>query len=75
MVGERDDRDFSAWPTRRIDLPRHTTVDAAVEVPVRGARLVLRAENLLDERYEEVAGFPAPGRAVSLGARFTFGGT
>jgi vitamin B12 transporter len=75
VVGERDDRDFSSWPTRRVALPRHTTVDVAAEVPVLGSRVVLRAENLLDARYEEVAGFPAPGRALSLGARFTFGGT
>jgi vitamin B12 transporter len=74
VVGGRDDRDFSTWPARRVVLPRHATVDLAAEVPVRGARLVLRAENLLDARYEEAAGFPAPGRVLSAGARITVGG-
>ncbi len=75
VVGARDDRDFSSWPTRRIALPRYTAVDVSIEVPVGRSRIVLRVENLLDARYEEVAGFQAPGRAVSLGGRFTFGGT
>ncbi|HSW30789.1 MAG TPA: TonB-dependent receptor [Longimicrobiales bacterium] len=74
IVGERDDRDYSSWPTRRISLPRYSAVDVSVEVPVGRSRIVLRAENVLDERFEEVAGFRAPGRAVSLGGRFTFGG-
>ncbi len=74
-VGERDDRDFSVFPARRVELPRYTTVDLGVEVPVARLRLALRAENLLGSRYEEVAGFPAPGRGFYLGGRVTVGGT
>ncbi|MDP2958067.1 MAG: TonB-dependent receptor [Longimicrobiales bacterium] len=73
-VGERDDRDFSAYPARRVELPRYATVDVGVEVPVARLRLAFRAENLLGARYEEVAGFPAPGRGFYLGGRVTFGG-
>ena len=75
LVGERDDRDFAAWPPRRVALPRYTTMNLGFEVPVAGFWLALRAENLLDARYEEVAGFPAPGRGFYLGGRVTFGGT
>lgn len=75
VVGERDDRDFSVWPSRRVTLPRYTVLDLGVEAPAGPVTLDLRAENLLDERYEEVKGFRAPGRGVYLGARVTFGGT
>lgn len=76
VVGERDDRDYSTWPARRVALPRYTTLGLGAEVPVgRGIRLSVRAENLLDATYEEVVGFPAPGRAFSAGARVTFGGS
>jgi vitamin B12 transporter len=78
-VGERDDLDFGAgFPAPRITLPAHTTVDLAAErrLPGSGAAswdLILRAENLLDARYEAIRGFPAPGRLVSLGLRLRTG--
>lgn len=76
VVGERDDRDFSGWPARRVVLPRYTTLGLGADVPVaRGVRLAVRADNLLDARYEEVVGFPAPGRSFSAGVRVTFGGS
>jgi len=74
VVGERDDRDFTTWPARRVTLPSYARAGVAAEVPVRGLRLMLRADNLLDARYEEVRGFAAPGRTASAGVRFTFGG-
>jgi outer membrane cobalamin receptor len=39
-----------------------------------GFSLQVRAENLLDEDYEEVFGFRAPGRAILLGGRLQIGG-
>jgi outer membrane cobalamin receptor len=36
--------------------------------------LTLRAENLLDEAYEEVLGYRAAGRTVSVGVRMRCGG-
>jgi vitamin B12 transporter len=80
VVGDRADRDFTTFPATRVTLPRHATVDAGAEVPIhRGAGgpswvLRLRAENLLDARYEEIVGFPAPGRALYVGARIVLGG-
>jgi vitamin B12 transporter len=74
VVGERDDRDFTSWPSRRVALPSYARAGVAVEAPFRGLRLMLRADNVLNARYEEVRGFTAPGRTASAGVRFTFGG-
>lgn len=80
-VGSRSDRDFSAFPAEPVVLEAHTLVEAGAEVRVREARgrrpgltLSIRAENLFDEGYQEVFGFDAPGRGVTVGGRLTFGG-
>jgi vitamin B12 transporter len=80
-VGPRDDRDFSSFPATRVTLSRYTTLNAGLEMPLMhdgaggpGLTLPVRGENLLDARYEEVVGFPAPGRGLYLGARLGFGG-
>jgi vitamin B12 transporter len=80
-VGRRDDRDFSSFPAERITLPHYTTVDVGLDLPLLedtggrpGVTLTIRGENLLDARYEEVVGFPAPGRGLYLGALLGFGG-
>lgn len=74
VVGARADRDFSSWPERRVELPRHTVVNLGAELPVGRVTVGVRAENLLDARYEEVVGFPAPGRGLYVGGRVPFGG-
>ena len=38
----------------------------------RNARAYLRINNLLDEDYQEVPGFPAPGRQITAGLKATF---
>jgi outer membrane cobalamin receptor len=35
--------------------------------------LVARVANLLDRRYEEALGFPAPGRVGTIGVRIAVG--
>ena len=76
VVGARDDRDFSTWPAVRLTLPRYTTVALGMTLPVRpGFRLGVRGENLLDARYEEVFGFAAPGRSVTVSGTLSLGGT
>mgnify|MGYP000538010781 CR=1 FL=1 len=77
-TGARWDRDFTAWPAAPVELAAYTRVDAAVEWTVFAPRdsrpgmdLLLRLENLADERYQEVFGFPAPGRAVLVGGRLS----
>jgi vitamin B12 transporter len=66
-VGEQIDLDFSDWPAARADLDAYTLVNARIRVPIgTRADLTLRATNLLDERYEDVLGYRAPGRAYYL---------
>ncbi len=73
-LGERDDRDFSTFTP--VILPWYVTLDLAAEAVLwrtgtsgRGVLATLRVENLLDEEYEEVFGFAAPGRRVLLGGK------
>lgn len=79
-VGERADVDYgSGFPAPRVTLPSHTTVDlsGSYALPLGGGprtELLLRVENLLDSNYEDIAGFPARGRILRLGARFELGG-
>ncbi|HEX6162651.1 MAG TPA: TonB-dependent receptor [Vicinamibacterales bacterium] len=41
--------------------------------PVKAIEVFARALNLLDRAYEEVLGYPAPGRTAYVGARFAVG--
>lgn len=80
-TGERIDLDFSnpdAPNGERVTLGAFTLVNASATVPVARSAwgdvaATLRIENMLDERYEEVLGFPARGRAVFLGAKIAVG--
>ncbi|HSG08992.1 MAG TPA: TonB-dependent receptor [Longimicrobiales bacterium] len=75
VVGRRDDRDFSVYPAERVALPRYVTVNVGMEAPLGSVFVLsLRGENLLNQRYEEVLGFRAPGRGVYVGARVAMGG-
>ena len=41
--------------------------------PVKAFEVFARALNLFDRDYEEVLGYPAPGRTAYVGARFAVG--
>jgi vitamin B12 transporter len=80
-VGEREDRNFSAWPAEAVTLNSYLALDATLSVQVLeagsdgpGIALLLRGENLLDQGYQEAYGFPAPGRGIYGGVRVGFGG-
>jgi len=71
--------DFNQFPSQRIELPAYTIVDLACEIEVLraapgrpGVSGVLRVENLFNEHYEQVVGFPGRDRGVFGGARFRF---
>jgi vitamin B12 transporter len=73
---ERNDLDFGSFPAAPVRLPPYTRVDASVQWHVVSSAehgetltLLLRADNLSDASYEEVTGFPAPGRTVVIGVR------
>ncbi len=61
-------RFVGARPDFGADLPSYTTVGLAASWQA-SAHLApyLRLENALDRAYQEVAGFPAPGRTVAVG--------
>ena len=73
-VGTREDRDFAMWPAAPVVLPAVTTVDLGAELPLSTAvgartRLLLRADNLLDARYQQIQGFASPGRTWYVGLK------
>ena len=69
-VGARDDLDPVTYA--RVRQGGFVTVDAAVAAPVaRWLTLRLRADNLADRAYQEVRGYPAPGRRIFLAATMT----
>ena len=54
--------------------PGHTMVNLGGSWrPVKAVELFARALNLFDRDYEEVLGYPAPGRTAYVGARFAVG--
>jgi vitamin B12 transporter len=78
-VGSRDDVDFNQFPSQRVTLPAYALVDLAGEIQLlrggAGAPQVsgiLRVENLLNQRYDQVVGFTGRPRGVFGGARFRF---
>jgi len=79
-VGERDDRDFNAFPAEPVTLEAYQVVDVSLSASVLrpeegrpGIDLTLRAENLTDQDYVEVFGFRTPGRGIYLGGRIGWG--
>ena len=79
-VGERDDRDFTALPPRRIALDDYLRMDLSARWPLleggegrSSLAATLRVDNLLDEDYQEVFNFPARGRSVFVGAEAALG--
>jgi vitamin B12 transporter len=80
-LGDRDDRDFSTFPATPVGLPRVTTADFWANLNVFGPagsrpalQATLRIENISDEQYETVTGFPARGRGILVGGRLSGGG-
>jgi len=73
-TGDREDRSFSTWPATVVVLDPFTTVDVSAELRLptafsTDARLLLRAENVGDVRYQQIAGFDSPGRTLYAGLR------
>ena len=69
-VGERDDKDFNAWPVTRVKLAGYMTADLAASYRVSDkVTLTGRIENLLDEGYENVFGYGTAGRSGYLGLK------
>ena len=64
---DRRDTDFNQFPALRVDPGDYVDLRLQAVVHVRsGVAARLAVENLLDERYEEVYGFPVLGRRMAL---------
>jgi outer membrane cobalamin receptor len=60
-VGRRPDTDFLIPPSGRTSAVSFVKVDTAVSVRLsRHLKAFLAIENLLDQSYDAVLGFPAP---------------
>ena len=63
-VGERDDTDFSTFPSSTVTLDSYTIVDLLGSYRVSDEiKLFARVENLFDENYQDVLGFGTYGVA------------
>lgn len=70
LVGERADSDFAGLGLTRN--PGYARLDARVRYAVgAGVSLFAAGENLTDAEYEQVLGYPALGRALRFGIRFS----
>ena len=81
VVGSRGDRDFTQFPASPVQLARYSNLALGGSIEVVAAEaggprfeLELRAENVLDQDFEEVFGFRAPGRALYVRGILSFGG-
>ncbi len=67
-------RDEQLTAPQRETVPAYTLVGAGGRWTTRGAlQWQLRIDNLMDEDYETLIGFPGPGRSFRLGLRKTWG--
>jgi vitamin B12 transporter len=76
-VGKRPDLDFNQFPSPTVTLPAYTRIDVSGLIDIwkadNGSSLSLtgRVENALDREYETVLHYPAPGRTILVGARYS----
>ncbi|MGA7613813.1 MAG: TonB-dependent receptor [Thermoanaerobaculia bacterium] len=68
--GRRDDI-LPVFPYTRVVNGAYTTLDLDVHYRLGVVTPYVKLENATGERYQEVRGYPSPGRRASLGIRFT----
>jgi len=70
-IGEREDEDFSSFPSARVKLDSYTIVDFTVNYKLlSNLKLFARVENLFDADYEEVLFYGTLGRSFYAGIVF-----
>ena len=75
-VGQRPDMDFAQYPSPTVTLPSYVKLGLSGSLRVfrtdeTSVSLTARVDNALDRHYADVLHFPAPGRAVLIGARLS----
>ncbi len=78
LVGRRDDVDYSTFPAARVPLDGYQLINLSADLPLRqpGSGLIsgevavtARVDNLFNERYLTVIGYPGRGRVLLAGFR------
>lgn len=68
LVGQRPDTNFSTFPAQRVTNAGYAKIDLGLNWDVcKHFAIFGRVENVLDDKYEEVFGFPALGRVFWAG--------
>ena len=74
FIGEREDVDYSAFPSQRVKLPSYLLFDFAVGYQLLNSlKLTMRMENAFDKKYEEILFYGTQRRAIFIGANYNFG--
>ncbi|MCP5101736.1 MAG: TonB-dependent receptor [bacterium] len=69
-VGKRADLDFSLWPAN-VESPSFNTYDISLVVPVyKGLSIFGKMTNAFDKEYQELVGYPSPGRRFEVGLKY-----
>ncbi|HXG57851.1 MAG TPA: TonB-dependent receptor [Thermoanaerobaculia bacterium] len=68
-MGARDDV-LPVAPFSRTAVDANTTIDATLRLHLDRFTPFVKVENATDERYEEVLGYPSPGRRAIVGVRY-----
>ena len=70
---EREREDFNALTFQQVDMPDYVTIRTGIQWRInRYCSVGVRIENLWDQDYEEISGYPAPARAYYVNAKFSF---
>ena len=73
LIGTGSDKNFNTYPAQTVGLTAYTKLDLGLRWQVhKHFQIYARAENLTDERYQEVFGYPALGRGFYGGLRAQF---
>ncbi|MDP5292783.1 TonB-dependent receptor [Oceanimonas sp. CHS3-5] len=72
-VGERNDSDFSTWPTGKVVLPSYTIWNIGARYPLTdNLTLNGKVNNLFDKDYQVVLDYDAPDMEFYVGADYRF---
>ena len=72
-IGEREDQDFSTWPATRVTLPDYTLFNSVISYDINHQiQFFLRMDNILNEKYEVIKGYGAPGFSLYGGIHLLF---
>jgi len=72
-VGERDDKDFSSFPSKRVILDDYVLANLSMSYDItENLKIFGRLNNLFDEKYEEAKGYGTPRISGFVGLKVTF---